>query len=203
MIRELLFLLGAVHGFSGGGGGWEVSQIPLGKLILNMGTEHGVLLPLHLIPEWQCSIQVKDEKNKHWSSLIFFHYVTFRSRGLQTEDLVLYRTLILEKYVMWHLLATISTNSIVIMKKLIKPDNLPPIKKVPFLQKCGSLVVGFLEVRKQLAFRELLVSTPRIQVRTGSYFSPTILFPCINTHFVSWMEIQYTLDVFDWGGKVT
>lgn len=51
MKRELLFLLGAVHGFSGGGGGWEVSQIPLRKLILNMGTEHGVLLPLHLIPE--------------------------------------------------------------------------------------------------------------------------------------------------------
>lgn len=123
----------------------------------------------------------------HW---FFFHYVTFRSRGLQTEDLVLYRTLKLEKYVMWHILATISTNSIVIKNKLIKPDILPPLKKVPFLQKCGSLVVGFLEVGKQLAFRELLVSTPRIQVRTGSYFSPMILFPCINTHFVSWMGIQ-------------
>lgn len=89
------------------------------------------------------------------------------------------------------------TNSIVIMNKLIKPDILPPVKKVPFLQKSWSLVVGFLEVRKQLACRELLVSIPRIQVRTGSYFYPMILFPCINTHFVSWMEIQYTLDVFD------
>lgn len=95
------------------------------------------------------------------------------------------------------------TNFIMIMNKLIKPDILPPVKKVLFLQKCGSLVVGFLEVRKQLPCRKLLVSTARIQVRTGSYFYPMILFPCINTHFVSWMGIQYILDVFDWSGRVT